>query len=391
MKKRYRYRIYPTVEQTKFLAHVYGGCRFIYNEILARNNKHFDDFKRGVTPSKPDLTIGTMVNMVPMIRREFEWLSMTPAVALQQAVIDLRTGYKRFFENTAKYPTFKNKHYNQSFRMVGQAFGIRSDRLFISLCPGLIRVRWSRPLPSQPTSATLIKENDGTYHVSFVCGAQPILTNGQGWLGIDLGIKELFTTSDGHKEVNPRLLNQRIKRLKKQQRGLTRKTKDSNNSRKARLKLARLHSAIRHQRLDRNHKLSRALVNENQVIAIESLNILNMVKNHKLSRHIMDASWGSLIRLLKVKAEESQWCKVIHVHPFFPSSHICSGCDTKHPDRLSLATRNWTCTNCGLQHDRDINAAVNLIKVVERFGACLKNGTLLTMSWSELVTTGYYR
>lgn len=386
MLKSYKYRLYPNKEQEAFLAVAFGNCRFVYNELLSQNMRRYNEYREEGSVDKPKLGRNHLVKQIPILKANNPWLHNTPAVMLQQSAIDLSRAYTRFFNKKSKHPVFKTKRGKQSVRLVGTAFGIRDRKLFICKCPTTIKIKWSRELPSSPSSAVVTKDANGHYHVSFVCEYTPLVTNGDGKVGIDLGIKDLFTLSNGVKEENPKYLKRRLKRLKRLNRRHAKKNKGSSNSNKSRIKLAVLHSRIANSRRDRYHKLTRALVNENQLIAIESLNIMNMVKNRRLSASISDVSWGSFIRFLKEKAEESSRCRVIHVHPFFPSTHLCSVCNNRHPDKLSLSVRSWTCSFCSAVHDRDINAAKNILKVVTNMGHSLPNGSMVTFSWKDLVT-----
>ncbi len=393
IQKRYRYRIYPDEKQRVFLEKTFGGCRFTYNHILNEIKSQYAKYKEDSTATKPDTSSITLGYRIKPLRKEYTWLEELPFFAIQQSAYQLGKAFSNFFKGKGSkaIPRFKTKRSRQSFTL-SHIFYKTTDRgIILSKLSGVIPVKWSRELPEEVTSVTILKESDGKYYASFSVKVEPRLTNGQGKLGLDLGVTDIVVLSDGTKISNPRHFVKKQKQLKRLQRRLSKKEKWSNNWNKERLKIARLHTRIRYSRDDFHHKLARQLVNENQVIAIESLNIVNMMKNRSLAKHIGDVAWGKLIGLTKQKADESNWCRVIHVHPFFPSTQLCSGCNERHQGKLNLSIRSWVCQSCGLTHDRDINAANNIIKVVDRFGSLLTNGSMLTMRWSDLVTTGFYK
>jgi len=240
------------------------------------------------------------------------------------------------------------------------AFQIKDNRLYIAKSKDPIKVKWSRSLPSIPSSCVISRDPDGKYYVSFICECDPKLTNGTGRVGIDLGITDFAIISDGERVENLNFLKKNLKRLKLLQQNHSRKQKGSNNRNKSRVKVAKLHKRITNQRNDFLHKLSRRLVNENQVISVESLNVKGMVRNHHLARSISDVSWGRFIDYLSYKALESHHCSILMMSPFYPSSKLCSNCKTEYTG-LKLSERQWTCDACHTTHDRDLNASVNIL------------------------------
>ena len=268
---------------------------------------------------------------------------------------------KNFFEGRAEYPQFKKRNRRQSFRLTKAAFRLKDDELYIAKCKEPLNVKWSRALPSAPTSITISKDCAGRYFVSLLCEFEPELKPVSAkQKGFDLGLTHLLIDSDGNKYDNPRhFLKYQIK-LAYLQRKYAKKKKGSQNREKMRLKIARLHAKIADCRTDNLHKLSTQLVNENQVLCVESLAVKNMIKNQKLAKHIADASWGELTRQLAYKGD---WAgrSVVEIDQWLPSSKACStvGCDFKH-DALALSVRHWQCPICGILHDRDTNAAINI-------------------------------
>lgn len=222
-----------------------------------------------------------------------------------------------------------------------------------------LNIRWSRPLPCEPSTVTISKDRAGRYFVSCLCAFEPeALPVTPNMIGIDLGLKDLFVTSEGERFGNPHHTAKYASRLAKAQRRLSRKKLGSANRAKARLKVARIHAKISDGRLDRLHKLSRRLINENQVVCVESLAVKNLIRNPKLSKAIADAGWGELVRQIQYKGE---WAgrQVVQIDRWYPSSKRCSCCGHTL-EHLPLDVRGWGCSECGAEHDRDINAALNI-------------------------------
>jgi len=351
----YRFRLYPNREQRQVLARTFGCSRFVYNWALRRRSDEyhtagkslsFAQLSRDLTALKKD--------------EETEWLGEVSAVTLQQSLRNLDTSFTNFFEGRAQYPRFKSKKRSkQAARYVGTAFAVKEGKLQLAKVPGRVRVRWSRELPSEPTSCTVTLDPSGRYHVSFACAEriEPLPTTTKS-VGLDLGLTHFVTTSDGEKVDNPRHFEQTYRKLRRAQKKLARKVKGSNGREKQRRKVARLHAKISDQRQDFLHKLSTRLIHENGMVACESLAVVNMVKNRSLSRAIGQAGWGEFVRQLEYKAE---WYgrTVARAERFFPSSKRCSNCG-HIVESLPLSVREWTCPECEVKHDRDVNAAENL-------------------------------
>ena len=365
-KKGYKYRIYPTPEQRQHLLGLFGANRFLWNQLLAETEAGYQQYA-AVKAAEPDRdhprpsTDGYYFsNQIPRLKALHPWMSEYSSVAYQQTALHLGGAYKRFFDRKLTKggkPRFKSKRDRQSVTLMRTAFTLKDKVLKIGKLQGVLSISWSRDLPSEPSSCTLSMTPSGEFYVSFVCECIPEKTSGTQITGIDFGLKDLLTISTGEKIPNPRHYVRSQKKLKRLQQSHSRKKKGSKNREKARLKLSRLHQHIASQRLDHLHQLSRRLVNESQVIGIETLNIAGMSKNRKLSKHLMTAGWGEFTRQLAYKSAESGHCHLVMIHPYFPSSHLCASTGEHLGRKLELKERSWRCPHCGQEHDRDVNAA----------------------------------
>lgn len=366
-KRAYKYRFYPTTEQETLLAQSFGCGRFVYNNTLRfRTDAYYKDGK-SIPHSETEKRLVSL-------KKEFPFLADVSSVILQQTLRDQQEAFKNFWDGRAKYPKFKKKNARQSIRLTKAAFSLKDRQLFIAKSKEPLNVRWSRPLSSEPSTITISKDCSGRYFVSMLCEfeAEPMPVSIK-TVGIDLGLTDLFITSDGKKSGNPRHTLSYQSKLAYYQKQLAKKKKGSRNRAKARLKVARIHAKIADCRMDATHKASRTLINENQVVCVESLNVKGMIKNPKLAKHIADANWGEFVRQLKYKA---QWAgrTLVEIDRFFPSSKRCSACGFVH-ESLPLSVRQWDCPECNTHHDRDINAAIN-IKTAGLAGlACGATGT----------------
>jgi len=290
------------------------------------------------------------------------WLNEVSSVPVQQSLMHLQVAFKNFFAKRAKYPTFKSKHDKQSVTYASTAFKWDGKSLKLAKMNEPLNIRWSRTLPkaAKLTTATVSKDAAGRYFVSLLCddlvAPKP---EAAGQIGIDLGLTHFAILSTGEKIAAPNTFRKNEARLATLQRRLAKKQKGSANRIKAKLKVARLHAKTADTRRDFLHKLSTRLVNENQVIAIESLAVSNMQKNHCLAKSISDASWSEFVRQLKYK---SLWYgrTLIGIDRWYPSSKRCSDCGHTIP-KMPLNVREWICPECGGIHDRDINAARNVL------------------------------
>ncbi|ELX6889625.1 transposase, partial [Salmonella enterica] len=290
---------------------------------------------------------------------EFAWLNDVSCVPLQQSLRHQQTAFANFFAGRAAYPAFKSKRHKQAAEFTASAFKYRDGKLYMAKNKIPLDVRWSRPLPSVPSTVTISKDAAGRYFVSCLCEFEPAsLPITSSMVGIDVGLKDLFVTDTGFRSGNPRHTAKYAARLALLQRRLSKKAKGSKNRAKAHLKVARLHAKIADCRLDALHKATRKLINDNQVVCVESLKVRNMIRNPSLSKAIADASWGELVRQLRYKGE---WAgrSVVAIDQFFPSSKRCSCCGFIMK-KMPLDVRKWQCPECGTDHDRDVNAARNI-------------------------------
>jgi putative transposase len=298
-------------------------------------------------------------------------LNEVSSVPLQQALRHLDTAFRHFFEGRAKYPAFKKKRGRQAATYASSAFrwNVEARALTLAKMDAPLDIHWSRFFTGTPSTATISRDSAGRYFVSFLVEeeskALPIVN---AMVGVDVGLKDLAVLSTGEKVANPKHLQRSERRLAHAQRNLTRKQKGSKNRDKARLKVARVHAKIADQRADGLHKLTTRLIRENQVICVESLVVKNLVRNHSLAKAISDAGWGELVRQLEYKAG---WYgrRLVKIDRWYPSSKRCHACGHVL-DSLPLDVRQWTCPECGVRHDRDINAAKNTLAVGLTVNAC---------------------
>lgn len=365
MKERaYKYRIYPTSEQVELLERTFGCVRFVYNSILRwRTDAYYSE--------QAKVNYNAASSRLTELKKDPElyWLNDVSSVPLQQAIRNQQTAFKNFFEGRAKYPTFKKKRSKQSAQMTKAAFKCVDGKLYMAKSKQPLDVRWSRELPSEPTTITISKDSAGRYFVSCLCRFEPkSLPISKNIIGIDLGLKDLVITSNGFKSGNPQHTKRYAKKLAKAQRVLSKKQKGSANFHKARKKVARIQVKIADCRRDFTHKLTTRLINESQMISLESLQVKNMVKNRKLAKAISDANWSELVNQLKYKAE---WYgrTVVQIDKWYPSSKRCNCCGHV-VDSLPLHVRSWQCPECKTQLDRDHNAALNIKAVGQTVLAC---------------------
>lgn len=355
-KRAFRERFYPSSDQVELLARSFGCKRFVWNDTLKLRTDAY--YERGESIPHAELE-----KRLVSLKQEHPWLEEVSSVILQQTLRDQQLAFKNFWEKRAGYPKFKKKDQHQSIRLTKAAFRLKEGKLYIAKSeePLDIRCSFLGGLPSEPSSITISKDRAGRYFVSMLCEVEieklPVSPRS---VGVDLGLKDLFVTSDGFKSGNPRHFKRYEEKLAFLQRQLSRKQKGSANRLKAKQKVARLHAKIADCRLDSTHKATRKLINENQVVCVESLEVKNMIKHPTLAKHIADANWGEFVRQLKYKAE---WAgrTVAELDRWFPSSKRCptSGCGFVN-DALPLQVRDWECPKCRSHHDRDIAAAINI-------------------------------
>ncbi len=347
-------RIYPTNEQKQALEQAFGSCRWLWNHFLELINTTYKETGFGL--SGYDIK-----KLIPELKQEHEWLKDVYSQCLQSVCLNLGIAFNNFFEKRAGYPTFKSKFGKQSIQYP-QNVKITDDEYLKLPKIGKVYAIIHRPIEGKIKTVTISKNTADQYFASILVDdgkEQPIPPGVDGKaIGIDLGLTHFAITSDGDKIDNPRFLEQHQKNLKRKQKSLSRKQKGSKNRNKARKKVAKVHLKINRCREDFHHKLSRKIVDENQVIVVENLNIKGMVKNHCLSQSISQVGWGQFLTMLKYKAEMAG--KVYQeVDRFFPSSKACNNC-LNVVGNLPLEIRQWQCQSCGRNHDRDINAAMNI-------------------------------
>ena len=353
-KRAYQERFYPTPEQEILLAQSFGCARFVWNNTLAYRTDAYQQRGESISHS-------VVEKRLVALKAEHPWLKDVSSVILQQTLRDQKAAFDNFFNPRlkARYPRFKRKDGRQSIRLTKAAFRYRDGEITIAKTTAPLPIRWSRSLPSAPSSITLSRDRAGRYFISCLCEFDPeTLPVTPKRVGIDLGLTDLFITSEGMKSGNPRHLKRYEAKLAYLQRRLAKKQKGSRNRHKLRQKMARLHARIADCRRDALHKATRTLVNENQVLCVESLNIVGMLKNRPLAKAISDAGWGEFLRQLEYKAN---WAgrQLVKVSQWLPSSKRCHGCGHQ-VEKLPLSRRHWHCERCGLAIDRDINAARNI-------------------------------
>jgi len=357
IKRAYRFRFYPTPEQKLILARTFGCARFAYNHMLRlRTDAWFQRQERiGYHETSAALT---------KLKREpeFAWLNEVSSVPVQQALRHLQTAFANFFAKRARYPSFKRKDGPQSAEYTTSAFKWDGGVLKLAKMDAPLTVRWSRSLPkgATPTTVTVSRDTAGRYFVSMLCDdTVSAKRKTKGRVGVDLGLTHFAILSTGEKIAAPNTFRRNEAKLSKLQRRLAKKTRGSARRAKAKLKVARLHAKIADSRRDFLHKLSTRLINENQVIAVESLSVSNMQKNRCLSKSISDASWSEFVRQLEYKAH---WYgrTLVGIDRWYPSSKRCSDCGHTVAT-MPLNVREWTCPECGSIHDRDVNAARNVL------------------------------
>ena len=360
MLKAYKYRIYPNEEQINYLQKTFGCTRFIYNQMLADRIKSYEENK--------DLDIKIIKYPTPaQYKKEYEWLKEVDSLALANAQMNLDKAYKNFFrDKSVGFPKFKSKKDNHKSYTTNNQNGtiyIENNRIKIPKLKSMIKIKQHREFVGLIKSCTISQNPSGKYYISMLVDTENIqLPKLDTKVGIDLGIKEFAITSDGEMFSNPKWLNKSEKRLRKLQKDLSRKQKGSNNRRKDRLKVAKLHEKISNQRKDYLHKISHYIISENQVIVIEDLKVSNMIKNHKLAKSIADVSWSEFRRQLEYKSE---WYgrELIIAPSNYASSQLCSNCGNKSSQTKDLSCRTYICPVCGMEMDRDINASKNLLKL----------------------------
>ena len=357
MKKGIKFRIYPNREQKNIINQTLGCCRLIYNKGLAMRNEAYENgSKIGYSQTSAMLT---------ELKRsdDFSFLKAVDSIALQQSLRDLDRGFVNFFQKRAAHPVFKSKHnHHQSYRTINQRDNIRIVGKRIKLPKlGFVKIRQSMEV-GKINNVTIERTPTGKYFAVLNVEFEPEpLINMGGLIGIDVGIKDFYSDSNGNVVSNPKYLEKSMRKLIREQRKLSRKQKGSNNRNKQRVKVALVHEKITNQRNDFLQKESTMLIRENQTICIEDLKVKNMIRNRRLAQHIASVSWSKFFDMLTYK---SVWYgnDIVKVPTMYPSSQTCSCCGYKNTLVKNLAVRVWECPKCHTVHNRDANASINILK-----------------------------
>jgi IS605 OrfB family transposase len=381
MRLRYRYRLDPTPAQRQALARAFGCARVVYNDALRLRQ---DAHKAGL-PFIGDTELQHQVLTMAKRTPERAWLGDVSAVILQQSLADLSRAYRTWFADLKRVkvarargeraklkvrkPRFKSRRQDQAVRFTRNSrFHVLPDGRLSLPKIGEIRVRWSRPLPSDPSSVTVTLDRAGRFHASFVVEiAERPLPPADTAVGVDLGLTTFAALSTGERVDNPRWLRQREKALRRSQRNMARKRKGSSNAVKAGRRVARLHARVADARRDFHHQLSTRLVCEHQTVCVETLNVAGLGRS-KLAKSVHDAGWGQFTRMLEYKAE-LYGRTLLKADPWYPSSQVCSACGRRDGPKPPMV-RAWTCSGCGTTHDRDLNAARNILAAGLAVSAC---------------------
>jgi putative transposase len=355
MLKAVKVRIYPTDSQQAHLAQSFGCVRWVWNQSLSVMSVTYKETGKGVSAFD-------MKKQIPFWKVEHDWLKTCYSQCLQQSVLNLSQAFINFFDGRAQYPAFKSKYDRQSLQYPANVKVLSQAEIKFPGNLGTVKAKVHRDIDGKLKTVTVSRMPDGRYYASLLVEdgiEKPEPSSDGKAIGIDLGLIDFAVTSDGSKYQNPRHLKKHERNLKRKQRKLSRKKdKTTNKRRKAKLAVAKVHSKIARVRSDFLHKLSRKIVNENQVVVVENLAVKNMVKNHNLAKSISDAGWGMFCTMIKYKAEFDG--KIyLEIGRFFPSSHLCNL--TLLPvSKMDLSVRSFECPHCNERHDRDINAAINI-------------------------------
>lgn len=367
--KAFKYRFYPTLEQESLLRRTIGCTRLVYNRALSERTQAWYERQERVGYHESSALLTQWKK-----EEDLAFLNEVSSVPLQQGLRHLQSAFNNFFAGRAAYPNFKKKRNGGSAEYTKAAFRFKNGQIFLAKSEIPLDIRWSRRLPEgvEPSTVTVKLSPSGRWSISLLVDIEiePLPTS-PNTVGIDLGITSLLALSTGEKIANPKGFKAKRAKLRRVQKALSRKQKGSNNRYKARLKVAKVHEQISDARKDFLHKLTTQLVRDNQTIVVEDLAVKNMVKNHKLALSISDASWGELVRMLEYKCG---WYgrTLIKIDRWYPSSKRCGHCGFV-VDKLPLNLREWDCPQCGAHHDRDLNAAGNILAAGLAVSVCGSN------------------
>lgn len=370
--KGYKFRIYPNKSQRESIVKIFGCYRFVYNRFLSKAKTDYE------TTGKSNSAYDNQKELTLLKRDpDFAWLKESDSQALNQSIVDLKCAYDRFFKKLGGYPKFKKKTNNQSYTtyVTGTQLQIVNNKIYIPKV-GWVKIKQHRCLTGRVTSGTVSKTSSGKYFISLHCKDCSVeqLDEANSDIGIDLGLNHLITTDKGTMINNPKHIKKYLDRIEREQKRFSEKTRGSNNYNKQRIKLAKLHEKVANQRRDFTHKLTHQLVKNHDFIAAEDLSIKSMLESDfsqvlgqqkAFHRNIADVSWGELLRQLDYK---SKWYgrTFVQVDRYFPSSQLCSCCHFKNAEVKNLNVRKWVCPQCGSTHDRDHNAAKNILAEAKR-------------------------
>lgn len=363
MLKAYKYRLYPNKQQEEQIQKTFGCCRFVYNQCLAYKENYYKTENKSL--SKYDcINYNTRI-----LKKKYQWLNEVDKWSLNNAIINLDSAYQKFFNEHTGFPKFKSKKNNKKSYKTNCVYSSTKPTIEVSFENNKIKLpklKWvkakvHRNFEGKIKSATISQTPSGKYYVSILVETEHIpMESTDCMVGIDLGIKDLLITSDREKFDNQKLTKKYEDKLSKEQRKLSHKIKGSKNWNKQRIKVARIHEKISNTRKDYLHKISHQLVSENQVIVTEDLAVSNMVKNHNLAKAISDCGWYELTKQLQYKSDWNNR-QYIKIDRFTKSSQTCNVCGYINAETRDLFVREWTCPKCGMVHDRDINAAINIL------------------------------